>query len=69
MTKDRTDGYIQPKEADELVRRNVIRHINLMLEAEQTQTQIFTFAQSLNYEFTTLPDKWLENYITNLFRP
>jgi len=69
ITKDRTEGYIQPKEADELVRRNVIRHINLMLEAEQTQTQIFTFAQSLNYDFTTLSNNWLENYITNLFRP
>jgi hypothetical protein len=69
LTNDRSEGHIQPREADELVRRNVTRHIDLLLEAEQTQTQISTFAQSLNYEFLTLPNNWLESYITDLFKP
>lgn len=66
---DRDLGFISIREADELVQSNMIRIINQMFDAAIEQAAILTFAQEIDYDFSTVNNNWYESYITNLFKP
>lgn len=68
IQEERNNSYISISDADTLVQQSMTRRMNQMFDQEQTQAQVTAFAQSVNYDFTTISPTWFESFILNLYR-